>query len=188
MILRPYLIYLHYMYVYVDLLVKWLFLPTAAGFLWCSPDAPSRSRLHHPIVSHSYTPTNKSDDGTGLFVLPAECAMLGTRDYSSMLVVPAAMAFIEVCFSNNTIIRVNYSLAFHCFNSLWVDWQLYVSATRCCVVKQLPCCVWRGEAPLLPKILRTPPTISRYHPHQKLLFLLTPPNSHTRAPCVLTRG
>jgi hypothetical protein len=96
-------------------------MPTSAAFLWCSPRAPSRRCLHHPIVSHCYTPTLplgpppapasgdidsiSSDNNTGSssgvkaeedFVLPAECAMLGTRDYSAMLVAPAALAFAEV--------------------------------------------------------------------------------------------
>ena len=68
-------------------------MPAAAAFLWCSPNAPSRSCLHHPIISHSYTPSPLHDND---FVLPAECAMLGTRDYSPMLVVPAALAFAKV--------------------------------------------------------------------------------------------
>lgn len=80
---------------YVANLHKWLFLPTAAAFLWCSPQAPSRSLLHHPIVSHSYTPTSTYDCEQGAFALPHECAMLGTRDYSAMLVVPAAMSFVQ---------------------------------------------------------------------------------------------
>lgn len=88
---------------------QWMFMPTAAALLWCAPSAPSRRWLHHPIVSHSYsatppeavtnTDTNADADGGGqedFFALPAECAMLGTRDYSSMLVVPAALGFAEV--------------------------------------------------------------------------------------------
>lgn len=91
------------LFLYKLLLVfQWLFMPTAAAFLWCSPDAPSRNCLHHPIVSHSYTPSSGHQND---FVLPAECAMLGTRDYTPMLVAPAALAFAEVCVLEQMLIN-----------------------------------------------------------------------------------
>lgn len=69
---------------YVANLHKWCFAPTSVAFLWISPNAPSRLHLHHPIVSHSY------NQG-----LQAECCMLATRDYSSLLSVPFALDFLD---------------------------------------------------------------------------------------------
>lgn len=69
---------------YLGNLHKWCMAPVAAAFLWVSPSAPSRSMLHHPIMSHYC--------GEGF---AKECAMLGTKDYSAMLAVPAALDFIE---------------------------------------------------------------------------------------------
>jgi selenocysteine lyase/cysteine desulfurase len=69
---------------YTSNLHKWCFAPNSVAFLWMSPSAPSRSALHHPITSHSF--------GRGI---NAECAMLGTRDYSAMLSVPFAIDFLD---------------------------------------------------------------------------------------------
>lgn len=69
---------------YMANLHKWCMAPVSAAFLWVAPTAPSRGRLHHPILSHCC--------GQGF---DQECAMLGTRDYSAMLAVPAALDFID---------------------------------------------------------------------------------------------
>lgn len=70
---------------YLSNLHKWCMSPMAAAFLWVSPTAPSRASLHHPIISHCCGEGFKS-----------ECAMLGSRDYSSMLAIPAALDFIDL--------------------------------------------------------------------------------------------
>lgn len=68
---------------YVSNLHKWLFCPPSVAFLYCrkSPISPD---LHHPVVSHEY--------GNGLAI---ESAWIGTRDYSSQLVVPEVLEFID---------------------------------------------------------------------------------------------
>ncbi|KAL5863146.1 hypothetical protein ACOSQ3_000660 [Xanthoceras sorbifolium] len=68
---------------YVSNLHKWFFCPPAVAFLYCrnskfSPD------MHHPVVSHEF--------GKGL---PVESAWIGTRDYSSQLVVPSVLEFVN---------------------------------------------------------------------------------------------
>lgn len=66
---------------YVSNLHKWFFCPPSVAFLYCrkSPVSPD---LHHPVVSHEY--------GNGLAI---ESAWIGTRDYSSQLVIPEALEF-----------------------------------------------------------------------------------------------
>ncbi|CAL5433697.1 unnamed protein product [Camellia sinensis] len=68
---------------YVSNLHKWLFCPPSVAFLYCRKSSVS-SDLHHPVVSHQY--------GNGL---AAESAWIGTRDYSSQLVVPDVLDFIN---------------------------------------------------------------------------------------------
>eukprot|EP00658_Telonema_sp_P-2_P009799 TRINITY_DN13644_c0_g1_i2.p1 TRINITY_DN13644_c0_g1~~TRINITY_DN13644_c0_g1_i2.p1 ORF type:complete len:243 (-),score=61.91 TRINITY_DN13644_c0_g1_i2:264-992(-) len=78
---------------------KWMFAPTAAAFLW-TKSADIRNHLHHPVISHNLSllalgseeGTGKARDGTP-GGLAAECRLLGTRDYSAMLAVPAAVKF-----------------------------------------------------------------------------------------------
>jgi selenocysteine lyase/cysteine desulfurase len=84
---------------YVANMHKWCFAPTSAAFLWCSPYAVSRHSLHHPVVSHSY--------GKGLW---AECAMLGTRDYSAMLSIPAALDYLDHLGGLDDVVRRNSEL------------------------------------------------------------------------------
>nr|XP_024378854.1 L-cysteine desulfhydrase-like [Physcomitrium patens] len=82
---------------YTSNLHKWMFAPTTAAFVHCK--AKHLGRLHHPIVSHLY--------GVGI---AAECSWLGTRDYSPLLAVPAAIKFvIDVAGSIE-----NYSKFNHC--------------------------------------------------------------------------
>lgn len=66
---------------YVSNLHKWFFCPPSVAFLYCrkSPLSPD---LHHPVVSHEY--------GNGLAI---ESAWIGTRDYSSQLVIPEVLEF-----------------------------------------------------------------------------------------------
>lgn len=68
---------------YVSNLHKWFFCPPSVAFLYCrmSPISPD---LHHPVVSHEY--------GNGLAI---ESAWIGTRDYSSQLVVPEVLDFVN---------------------------------------------------------------------------------------------
>lgn len=68
---------------YVSNLHKWFFCPPSVAFLYCrkSPVSPD---LHHPVVSHEY--------GNGLAI---ESAWIGTRDYSSQLLVPEVLEFID---------------------------------------------------------------------------------------------
>lgn len=68
---------------YVSNLHKWFFCPPSVAFLYCrkSPVSPD---LHHPVVSHEY--------GNGLAI---ESAWIGTRDYSSQLVIPEVLEFIN---------------------------------------------------------------------------------------------
>ncbi|KAK9281527.1 hypothetical protein L1049_004430 [Liquidambar formosana] len=68
---------------YVSNLHKWFFCPPAVAFLYCRKSNLS-SELHHPVVSHEY--------GNGL---PIESSWIGTRDYSSQLVVPSALEFVN---------------------------------------------------------------------------------------------
>ncbi|KAL8544754.1 hypothetical protein ACS0TY_005111 [Phlomoides rotata] len=66
---------------YVSNLHKWFFCPPSVAFLYCrkSPGSPD---LHHPVVSHEY--------GNGLAI---ESAWIGTRDYSSQLVISDVLEF-----------------------------------------------------------------------------------------------
>lgn len=66
---------------YVSTLHKWLFCPPSVAVLYCRQMTESLD-LHHPIVTHEY--------GNGL---PSESAWIGTRDYSTQLVVPDALDF-----------------------------------------------------------------------------------------------
>ncbi|XP_010523878.1 PREDICTED: L-cysteine desulfhydrase [Tarenaya hassleriana] len=68
---------------YVSNLHKWFFCPPSAAFFYCKKHS-SGSDVHHPVVSHEY--------GNGL---PIESAWIGTRDYSSQLVVPSVMKFLN---------------------------------------------------------------------------------------------
>ncbi|XP_010271034.1 PREDICTED: L-cysteine desulfhydrase-like [Nelumbo nucifera] len=68
---------------YTSNLHKWFFCPPSVAFLYCRRSSKV-SDLHHPVVSHEY--------GNGL---PIESAWIGTRDYSSQLVVPSALDFVN---------------------------------------------------------------------------------------------
>ncbi|KAL9662570.1 hypothetical protein QQ045_027403 [Rhodiola kirilowii] len=69
---------------YTSSLHKWFFCPPSVAFLYCRKSAVNNSNLHHPVVSHEY--------GNGLAV---ESTWIGTRDYSSQLVVPSVIQFID---------------------------------------------------------------------------------------------
>ncbi|KAI4378075.1 hypothetical protein MLD38_015612 [Melastoma candidum] len=64
---------------YTSNLHKWFFCPPSVAFLYHRKFAGSDD-LHHPVVLHEYS--------NGLAV---ESAWIGTRDYSSQLVVPSAL-------------------------------------------------------------------------------------------------
>ncbi|AEE80314.1 L-cysteine desulfhydrase [Arabidopsis thaliana] len=68
---------------YVSNLHKWFFCPPSIAFFYCKKRG-SESDVHHPVVSHEF--------GNGL---PIESAWIGTRDYSSQLVVPSVMEFVN---------------------------------------------------------------------------------------------
>eukprot|EP00850_Spirogloea_muscicola_P007548 SM000038S14361 [mRNA] locus=s38:395581:398367:- [translate_table: standard] len=65
---------------YTSNLHKWAFAPPGAAFLHALPE--HLAALHHPIVSHNL--------GKGL---AREAAWTGTKDYSALLAVPAALEF-----------------------------------------------------------------------------------------------
>jgi isopenicillin-N epimerase len=67
--------------------------------------------LHHPIVSHSYS--------KGLF---AECAMLGTKDYSAMLTVPAGLAYFDRLGGLQKVIERNQTLCWKVLTFLGESW------------------------------------------------------------------
>ncbi|KAL7582459.1 hypothetical protein Lser_V15G41488 [Lactuca serriola] len=69
---------------YVSNLHKWFFCPPSVALLYCRKSSLSSSELHHPVVSHEY--------GNGLAI---ESAWIGTRDYSSQLLVPEVIDFIN---------------------------------------------------------------------------------------------
>lgn len=69
---------------YTSNLHKWLFCPPSVAFLYCKNSIESSDYLHHPVVTHVY--------GNGLAL---ESAWVGTRDYSSQLVVPKALEFVN---------------------------------------------------------------------------------------------
>ncbi|KAK9067744.1 hypothetical protein SSX86_011855 [Deinandra increscens subsp. villosa] len=68
---------------YVSNLHKWFFCPPSVALLYCRKSSLS-SDLHHPVVSHEY--------GNGLAI---ESAWIGTRDYSSQLLVPEVIDFVN---------------------------------------------------------------------------------------------
>lgn len=68
---------------YTSNLHKWLFCPPSVAFLYCRK-TDELNDVHHPVVSHEY--------GNGL---PVESAWIGTRDYSSQLVVPEVLEFVN---------------------------------------------------------------------------------------------
>ncbi|KAI3980861.1 hypothetical protein MKX01_025426 [Papaver californicum] len=67
---------------YTSNLHKWLFCPPSVAFLYCRKG--SRAELHHPVVSSEY--------GNGLAI---ESGWIGNRDYSSQLVVPSVLDFVN---------------------------------------------------------------------------------------------
>ncbi|KAG0583214.1 hypothetical protein KC19_3G118400 [Ceratodon purpureus] len=75
---------------------KWLFAPPVVAFFHAK--AHHLSRLHHPVVSHSY--------GTGLL---NETYWVGTRDYSALLSVPKAIQFVKDFFGD----LENYRMSNH---------------------------------------------------------------------------
>ncbi|CAK9187975.1 unnamed protein product [Ilex paraguariensis] len=68
---------------YTSNLHKWFFCPPSVAFLYCRK-SDKVSDMHHLVVSHEY--------GKGLAI---ESAWIGTRDYSSQLVVPEVMNFMN---------------------------------------------------------------------------------------------
>ncbi|KAL1825761.1 hypothetical protein DCAR_0313937 [Daucus carota subsp. sativus] len=68
---------------YVSNLHKWLFCPPSVALFYCRKSRVSDG-LHHPVVSSEY--------GNGLAI---ESSWIGTRDYSSQLVVPEVLEFVN---------------------------------------------------------------------------------------------
>ncbi|EPS73612.1 hypothetical protein M569_01141 [Genlisea aurea] len=68
---------------YVSNLHKWFFCPPSVAFLYIRK-SPISSDVHHPVVSREY--------GNGLAI---ESAWIGTRDYSSQLVIPEVVEFVN---------------------------------------------------------------------------------------------
>ncbi|KAI3832049.1 hypothetical protein MKW92_050148 [Papaver armeniacum] len=69
---------------YTSNLHKWFFCPPSIAFLYCRKRTGFREDVHHPVVSHEY--------GNGLAI---ESSWIGTRDYSSQLVVPEVIEFVN---------------------------------------------------------------------------------------------
>lgn len=99
---------------YLANLHKWCFAPPTAGFLWINPNAPSvqQQKLHHPIVSHSYS--------TGIY---SECSMLGTKDYSAMCSIPAAISYLTTLGGLENIIQRNHTLCCNILQKLGIAWN-----------------------------------------------------------------
>ncbi|KAJ1400052.1 Pyridoxal phosphate-dependent transferase, major domain [Sesbania bispinosa] len=68
---------------YTSNLHNWVFCPPSIAFLYTLKH-PKGSDLHHPVMYHEY--------GNRLTV---ESAWIGTRDYSSQLVVPSILEFVN---------------------------------------------------------------------------------------------
>jgi L-cysteine desulfhydrase len=98
---------------YLANLHKWCFAPSTAAFIWIDPNTPSllAGHLHHPIVSHNYS--------NGLF---AECAMLGTKDYSAMFSVPAGISYLDQLGVEKVIER-NHQLCWRAMSFLSESWN-----------------------------------------------------------------
>jgi isopenicillin-N epimerase len=82
---------------YTANLHKWVCAPKGTAFLWVSPDR--QSRIHPAVISHNL------DQG-----LSREFAWQGTRDLSSWLSAPAAIAFMGE-FGWDNVMRHNHQLA-----------------------------------------------------------------------------
>ena len=91
---------------------KWCYAPASVAFVWVSPTAPSRNKLHHPIVSHCYN--------QGLF---AETCMLGTKDYSAMFVVPESLDFLDALGGLDVVVNRNQALCKDAVELLSQGWQ-----------------------------------------------------------------
>ena len=98
---------------YLANLHKWCFAPSTAAFIWIDPATPSllAGHLHHPIVSHSYS--------NGLF---AECAMLGTKDYSALFSVSAGISFLDQFGGLGRVIQRNHRLCWRAMTFLSESW------------------------------------------------------------------
>lgn len=93
---------------------KWCFAPPTAAFLWIDPNSPSvkQGKLHHPIVSHSYS--------TGIY---SECSMLGSKDYSAMCSIPAAISYLEKLGGLHSIIERNHRICCNVMQKLGHAWN-----------------------------------------------------------------
>jgi selenocysteine lyase/cysteine desulfurase len=98
---------------YLGNLHKWCMAPVSVAVMWISPTAPSRPHIHHPIVSHHFR------EGLG-----AEFAMLGTRDYSSLLACTAALDFIYKTFGGiGAMYARNHQLCLDAIRMLSKAWE-----------------------------------------------------------------
>lgn len=98
---------------------KWMMAPTAAAFFWTNKrhsgtqENSNGTKLHHPIVSHNY------NQG-----LAEECAMLGTRDYSAMIVVRDAIDFYQSLGDGDgdAVYQRNHNLVMQAATKLTESW------------------------------------------------------------------
>lgn len=119
---------------YTSNLHKWFFCPPSVAFLYCR-NLDKFSDMHHPVVSHEY--------GNGLAI---ESGWIGTRDYSSQLVVPQVMEFFDRFEGGfHGIRKRNNEKAFEMGKILVEAWGTHLGAPleMCCsmVMVGLPVCL-----------------------------------------------
>lgn len=86
---------------YVGNCHKWLCAPKGAALLWAHPDDPLARGIHPPVISHSFGEP-----------FPSEFDWVGTRDISSWLAIPAALAF-RAWLGDSAVRDWNHRLAMH---------------------------------------------------------------------------
>lgn len=119
---------------YASNLHKWLFCPPSVAFLYCRK-TDELNDVHHPVVSHEY--------GNGL---PVESAWIGTRDYSSQLVVPEVLEFVNRFEGGlDGIMKRNHEKVIEMGEMLVKDWGTHLgcSPDMCAsmVMVGLPACL-----------------------------------------------
>ncbi|XP_019428448.1 PREDICTED: probable L-cysteine desulfhydrase, chloroplastic [Lupinus angustifolius] len=119
---------------YTSNLHKWLFCPPSIAFLYTRRSLKCKD-LHHPVVSHEY--------GKGL---ASESAWIGNRDYSSQLVVPTVLEFVNRFEGGiEGIKKRNHNAAFEMGEMLAAAWGTHLGSPKemCAsmVMVGLPACL-----------------------------------------------
>jgi selenocysteine lyase/cysteine desulfurase len=97
---------------------KWLFCPASVAFFYARDTEKIKREIHHPVVSHNL--------GQGLWM---ECAWVGTRDYSSMEVVPYAIEFMQAL-GVERVMKYNHELAWKAAETLAKKWNTQVGSPQ----------------------------------------------------------